>query len=114
MKKTFIKTVFMAAALALASCGGDKIPPDVMDEKAMADFLNEAYLIESFYAIESGFNYSNLSGEIAAAYDSLLDAHGITRADFERSIDYYSRHADRYERIHRKVVAHLDSVANSR
>ena len=112
MTKTLV-LISAAAVFALSGCGRDRVPAGVMDEDQMVEFLSEAYLLESFYAVETDFNYSRMSGSIAASYDSLLAVNGITLADFERSIDYYSRHADKYEKIHKKVVKRLDEEVDA-
>ena len=43
-----------------------------------------------------------------ASYDSLLASYSLTREDFERSIDWYTRHPQIYQRIHDTVLARFD------
>ena len=94
--------------LASVGCSQKRVPSDVMDEPTMAAFLKEAYLLEGFYAIETGFQYDTLHPQMVASYDSLLTSFGITRDDFERSVGWYIRHPELYERIHDSVLARLD------
>ena len=61
MTKTLV-LISAAAVMALSGCGRDRVPAGVMDEEQMVDFLSEAYLLESFYAVETDFNYSRMSG----------------------------------------------------
>ena len=70
----------------LSSCNSDEVPPDVMSEERMASFLQEAYLIEGFYAVETGFHYDTLQPEMIGTYDSLLSRYGLNRED---DIDAY-------------------------
>ena len=112
MKTTRILSIFALLALAtlFGSCRNDSVPAGVMDAPTMTAFLKEAYLLEGFYAIETEFRYDSLHAEMMASYDSLLDRYGLTREDFERSIEYYSRHPRAYQVIHEQVVADLDSI----
>lgn len=99
--------VLLLSVSALAACK-DHVPADVMDEPTMTAFLKEAYLLEGFYAIETSFRYETMTPEIVASYDSLLAKYGITREDFERSVEYYMHHTDKYVDIHNAVIAQLD------
>lgn len=109
-----IRILSLSALLALSAlpvaCRNKGVPPGVMDARTMTEFLKEAYMLEGFYAIETEFRYDSLHAEMVASYDSLLARYGLTRGDFELSIDYYSRHPREYDLIHRKVVASLDSA----
>lgn len=107
LRYTLLAALFIVAALA-SGCHGDKRPSDVMDEETMAQFLQEAYLLEGFYGIETSFQYDTLYPEILASYDSLLSGYGLTREDFERNIDWYTRHPHIYQRIHDTVLARFD------
>lgn len=105
--------LLLLAAAVCASCHGDRRPANVMDEATMVQFLQDAYLLEGFYAIETGFQYNSMHNEMVASFDSLLASYHLTREDFERSVDYYVRHPRDYERIHQQVVDALDSAANA-
>lgn len=94
--------------LASVGCSQERVPSGVMDESTMAAFLKEAYLLEGFYAVETGFQYDTLHPEMVASYDTLLASFGLTRDDFERSVDWYIRHPELYEQVHDSVLARLD------
>ena len=96
-------------ALSFLSCSGGQ-PKELMTEQQMVDFLSEAYLIEGFYAIETGYHYESLSDEIIASYQRLLSEQGLTQEQFEKSMDYYMHHSDRYDAIHQQVVERLDAA----
>ena len=111
--RIFSFSVLLVLSTLFVACRHDEIPADVMDAPTMTAFLKEAYLLEGFYAIETEFRYDSLNAEMIASYDSLLDRYGLTREDFERSIDYYTRHPRAYQVIHERVVAGLDSLLNT-
>ena len=90
--------------VAMASCHRGT----VVSEEVLEDFLTEAYMIEGFYAIETGNHSETVTEETQAAYAALLDKYGMTSDDFERSIDYYMHHAEQYAEIHQRVIERLD------
>ncbi len=106
-------SILLSGMMLFCGCRHEQRPADVMDEAEMVSFLKDAYLLEGFFAIESGFQYDSLHNEMVAAYDSLLVSHGLTREDFERSVDYYTRHPHDYQLIHQQVVDALDSAINA-
>ena len=100
--------VILALLCGLSSCHSDAVPEGVMDEERMASFLQEAYLIEGFYAVESHFHYDTLQAEMLGAYDTLLAHYDLTREDFERSVDWYTSHPKVYQAVHDTVLARID------
>ena len=112
MYSNLFKYLTLSAVLLLclgsAGCSQERVPSGVMDEPTMAAFFKEAYLLEGFYAVETGFQYDTLHPQMVASYDSLLTSFGITRDDFEHSVEWYIRHPELYERIHDTVLARLD------
>ena len=110
MNKIRLTTLSVALFLcaALAGCSRNPVPAGVMSEDVMVCFLEQAYLLEGFYAVETGYQYDTLHPEMLASYDSLLASYSITRDDFERSVKWYSHHPDIYERVHDSVLARID------
>ena len=102
-------SVFCLLAFALAGCSRTSVPNGILSESRMVDFLEQAYFIEGYYAIETGYQYDTLHPQMLASYDSLLASCGITREEFERSVDWYTHHTDRYERLYDSVLARFDS-----
>ena len=112
MKKRIF--VFLLPLLLFATaCHSDRRPADVLDHQQMVSFLADAYLLEGFYAVETQYRYDVLSTGTLQSYDSILDVHGTTREGVEHSFDYYSRHLEEYEAIHKEVVALLEAERDS-
>ena len=103
--------VILVLSGALSSCRSDEVPEDVMSEERMASFLHEAYMIEGFYAVESGFHYDTLQPEMLGAYDTLLAHYGLSRDEFEHSVDWYTSHPKVYQQVHDTVLARFDREA---
>ena len=109
IRYTTLSVVLLLSA-AVAGCSRNPVPSDIMSEADMVSFLEQAYLLEGFYAIETGFQYDTLHPEMLASYDSLLSSYNITRDDFVRSVPWYCRHLDIYERVHDTVLARIDAA----
>ncbi|MBR1792476.1 MAG: DUF4296 domain-containing protein [Bacteroidales bacterium] len=107
--KQLLVMAMLTLSVAFGACSHG-LPKGIMSEQQMVDFLSEAYLIEGFYAIETGYHYESLGEEIVSAYQQLLARQGLTQEQFEQSVSYYMHHADRYEDIHRQVVERLDAA----
>jgi hypothetical protein len=107
-KKAAVATLLLLPLL-FVSCNKDKRPADVMDEQQMVDFLSEAYLLEGFYAVESGYQYDALTPQMLRAYDSILAAQGLDRETVEKSFDYYVTHLDTYQVIQDSVLARIEA-----
>lgn len=101
-------SALFSAVFLLAGCD-NAIPEGVMDEAEFTRFLKEAYILESFYAVETNFRYDSLTPQMALSYDSLLSEYNMTREDFERTVSWYTRHPERYERVHEQVIDLLDA-----
>ncbi len=104
-------STLLMLCVVVAGCSHEVKPPaDVMPEAQMVDFLEQAYLLEGFYAIETGYQYDTLHPEMLASYDSLLASYAITRDDFERSVRWYGNHPDIYTRVYDSVLARIDTA----
>lgn len=50
-----------------------------------------------------------LTGD-AAAVDSVLDAHGVTRAGYDSALDWYVDHPDQFVNLYNRVLDRLNQV----
>ncbi len=107
MKKNSLLILPLLSLLVVA-CHHDSLPEGVLDSEQMTAFLTDAYMQEGVYAVESRYRYDSLPEHVVRGYDSILDLHGITREQVERSFDYYSQHLDAYQAIQDSVVARLE------
>ena len=99
----------MPLVLFLTACHRQVMPPEVLPQDRMADFLTDAYLLEGEYAVSSQYRFDSISEGMLDAYDSILDLHGTTVEQVEFSLDYYSQHLDLYQAIQDTVVARLEA-----
>ena len=97
-RHTFLPRLAAIAALLLAAASFTSCEDD--ESTLGIDLVDPATL----YAPK----YDTLYPEMLASYDSLLASYSLTREDFERSIDWYTRHPQIYQRIHDTVLARFD------
>ena len=56
----------------------------------------------------AGYNYSH-DQEVAGYYKNVLDKHGITQAQFDTSLVWYTNNPQIFNKIYPKVVARLEA-----
>ena len=56
----------------------------------------------------AGYNYSH-DQEVAGYYKNILDKHGITQAQFDTSLVWYTNNPQIFNKIYPKVVARLEA-----
>lgn len=89
--------------LALAGCR----PKGVLSSREMRDVLYDLHRADGAIQV-SGYNYSH-DEELAACYKSVLDKHGITQAQFDSSLVWYTDNPQIFNKIYPKVVARLEA-----
>ena len=99
----------IAVAVMLTACHHTSRPSGVMSPIQMADFLTEAYLMESYNSFMHPGTVDSLSKEITEAYTDLLKRHDLTQEMVEKSMDYYGHHPDQYEKILSEVTYRLEN-----
>lgn len=89
--------------LGMASCR----PRGVLSPHEMRDVVYDLHRADGAIQV-AGYNYSH-DEELAACYKSVLDKHGITQAQFDSSLVWYTDNPQRFNKIYPKVVARLEA-----
>lgn len=92
--------------LVLAACSNR--PDGVMSQREMRNFLTELHLLEGVLSQ----NQSGMSDDRTEVYyyNALFEKHGITKADFDSSLVYYTKQPKRFERIYAGVTRDLEEL----
>lgn len=108
MKNTGLLLAVLIAAL-LMSCSGEQTvsPRDVIPEKKMASLLLEIHLTDAILTTDLSQTDSKRNRALYF-YPSLLEKHGVTKAQADSSIAWYMRHPDAYKRIYEQVIQELE------
>jgi Domain of unknown function (DUF4296) len=89
-----------------------KPPPYVLSPDSFTELLVDFALAES--AI--GINILNVRGhqiDSTYAFDPLRE-HGVSAANYDSTVAYYSRHPDQYREVYQKVLTRLSALESAR
>ena len=93
----------LCVALAMVGCR----PDGVLSNKEMRDVLYDLHRMDG--ALQTaGYNYGH-DEEVSAYYQSVLDSHGITQAQFDSSLVWFTDNPQIFNKIYPKVVARLQA-----
>lgn len=78
-----------------------------LSSRKMVAVLTDIHRVDGMMQI-SGM-YRSRTNEQAAYYESVLAQHGVTRAEFDSSLVWYTHHPQRFNKIYPKVIKNLDA-----
>ena len=99
-KKCFI---ILCVLLAVVGCR----PRGVLSNKEMRDVLYDLHRVDGALQV-AGYNYGH-NQELAAYYKTVLDEHGVTQAEFDSSLVWFTDNPQIFNKIYPKVIARLQS-----
>jgi hypothetical protein len=73
----------------------------------MRDLLYDLHRADGAIQV-AGYNYSH-DEEVAGYYKNVLDKHGVTQAQFDSSLVWFTDNPQIFNKIYPKVVARLDA-----
>lgn len=100
-----IKKIGLLLLLSVAIVGCR--PRGVLSSKEMRDVLYDLHRADGAIQV-AGYSYSH-DQELAGYYKNVLDKHGITQADFDLSLKWYTNNPQRFNKIYPRVVARLEA-----
>ena len=89
--------------LAMVGCR----PRGVLSNREMRDVLYDLHRVDGAVQV-AGYNYGHPC-ELAAYYQSVLDQHGITQAQFDSSLVWFTDNPQIFNKIYPKVIARLQA-----
>lgn len=92
-------------ALALSSCV--MRPRGVLSNKEMENLLVDLHSAEGILQV-AGYNYGH-TDDCNAYYALVLEKHGVTQAEFDSSIVWYTAHPQYFQRVYPKVIERLQA-----
>ena len=101
-KTKHIILLITACLLLFTACR----PKGVLSSREMRDLLYDLHRADGAIQV-AGYNYSH-DEELARYYQSVLDKHGVTQAQFDSSLVWYTDNPQRFNKIYPKVVAQLE------
>jgi hypothetical protein len=109
MKKTLIYPLLLAVmALATCGCGSSKTRSGILSEKKMSELLIDTHLADAILFIDKS-RADEKRDKGLFYYPSVLEKHGVTKAQMDSSVAYYMRNPAAYARIYDQVMKDLES-----
>ena len=93
--------VILCVLLAIVGCR----PRGVLSNKEMRNVLYDLHRVDGALQV-AGYNYGH-NQELAAYYKAVLDEHGVTQAEFDSSLVWYTDNPQIFNKIYPKVIARL-------
>ena len=94
---------FACVLLALVGCR----PRGILSNREMRDVLYDLHRVDGAVQV-AGYSYGH-SYELAAYYQSVLDRHGITQAQFDSSLVWFTDNPQIFNKIYPKVINRLQA-----
>lgn len=99
---------FAIILLMLQSCGNkkEKLPQGILAEPKMRAVLKDLMLADA--AIYTEGIMANEGTKAASYYKFVFKKHETDKSTFEKSLKYYSEHADKMKDIYDKIIIELE------
>jgi len=81
----------------------------VLSEAKMTELLVDTHLTDAILYIDQS-RADEKRDKALYYYPSVLEKHGITRAEMDSSVAWYMRHPEAYARIYAKVIKELEAL----
>lgn len=94
--------VILLLAVLLSSCR----PSSVLSSREMRALLIDLHRADAVLQV-AGYNYGH-DEAVAKYYQSVLDKHGVTQAQFDSSLVWYTDNPQIFDKIYPRVVAELE------
>ena len=106
MKRISLIGVTMLALCGMWSCG-KKVPEDIIQPQAMENLLYDYHLATT---MSNDLPYDeNYKKQAYLAY--VFQKHGVTEAEFDSSMVWYSRHSDEMNTIYQNLQKRMETTA---
>lgn len=101
-KWILIGVVFLATSCAFIK----NEDSDIMEREMFIDVLVDVHFADAIIS-EKGFRITNDSLRISRYYDDIMKKHNISRKQFDRTIDFYTKNSEDYKRVYDEVIKNL-------
>lgn len=102
MNRPVAQYVILLVAIMFSSCR----PSSVLSSREMRALLIDLHRADAVLQV-AGYNYGH-DEAVAKYYQSVLDKHGVTQAQFDSSLVWYTDNPQIFDKIYPRVVAELE------
>lgn len=94
------------AAIGLLILSGCNDRPDgVLSQSKMIDIMTDMQIAEAYSSSQYGIRRG--SGDITSLGEGVLAYHGVSREEFDSTLNWYGRNLDEYEKMYQEVDRNL-------
>jgi hypothetical protein len=109
MKKTLLYPILLTFLVAAnCGCGSSKSRMGILSEKKMSELLIDTHLADAILFVDKS-RADEKRDKGLFYYPSVLEKHGVTKAQMDSSVAYYMRNPAAYARIYDLVMKDLES-----
>jgi len=105
-----MKIYLSILACLLCACYNteEKIPENILSEKVFSSVLKDIHLAEGAFELNKTKNMEQEKSTLANNYTSIYSEYKISAIDFKNTLNYYSQHPEKLERIYSAVLEELN------
>jgi hypothetical protein len=105
-------TLFIVIFLISGCSSHPKGPPGkgIMNKNSFVDLLVDIHFYEGVYSATEGITsyHPDMSHDTVDYYQGIFEKHGVTREEFQKSLNYYSYSPSQFERLYTRVIDELN------
>lgn len=91
------------------SCGNHKHPDGILSEPQMVSILSDLHTVDGYMATLSYSDSTRINGQ--NLYETIYKKHNISRASYDKSLQYYSTRPEVIDSLYSLVEKRLDARA---
>ena len=85
----------------------EKIPENILSETKFKLLLKVIHLVEATFELHKTKGMGKAKNELANSYQNIYSEYAISEEDFKTTLEYYSNHPEKLEKIYDKVLEEL-------
>lgn len=99
--RVWLRNSVLLAMVLLVGCR----PRGVMSQGKMRDVLYDLHRADAVLQL-AGYNYGH-DEAVAQYYGEVLRKHGVTQAELDSSLVWYTAHPNRFQRVYPRLIARI-------
>ena len=104
-----MKNYLLILTCLLFSCSNsdEKIPENILSETKFELLLKEIHLAEGAFELNKSKGIEQAQNTLANSYRNIYTEKKMTEEEFKLTLEYYSNHPEKLEKIYDKVLEEL-------
>ena len=104
-----MKNYLLILICLLFSCSNsdEKTPENILSKNNFESILKEIHLAEATFELHKTKGMGKAKNELANSYQYIYSKHTISEEEFKLTLEYYSNHPKKLEKIYDKILKEL-------